>query len=156
VWGEISSLESVKFFAPGVARPQGSKKAFLNKRTGKPIYVEASPHVKEWRSVIAASAGTVWKDRPLIEGKVCLQLTFCFLRPKNHYGTGKNAKILKPSAPQDHLKAPDLDKLARAVLDALTNVCYRDDNQVVELELFKLWVTDRPGVQVCVWERYEP
>ena len=34
---------------------------------------------------------------------------------------------------------PDLDKLVRAVLDALTGVCYKDDSQVVYIETEKVW-----------------
>jgi crossover junction endodeoxyribonuclease RusA len=47
---------------------------------------------------------------------------------------------------------PDIDKLARAVLDALTGVAFRDDSQVAKLDLLKLWVDAiPPGVQVIVW-----
>jgi Holliday junction resolvase RusA-like endonuclease len=34
-------------------------------------------------------------------------------------------------------KRPDLDKLVRAVLDALTGVCYLDDSQVTRIEAEK-------------------
>jgi len=37
---------------------------------------------------------------------------------------------------------PDLDKLARALLDALTSVAYVDDSQVVQLQLWKVYGGD--------------
>ena len=54
-------------------------------------------------------------------------------------------------------KRPDLDKLARAVLDALTDVIFEDDSQVVSLGAFK-YITNpgqQPGVKVTVYELEE-
>ena len=40
-------------------------------------------------------------------------MNFRFVRPKSHYGTGRNAKKLKPSAPPHHTQKPDATKLLR-------------------------------------------
>ena len=48
-----------------------------------------------------------------------LQACFWLPRPKGHFGTGKNAGKLKKSAPLYCSTKPDLDKLLRAVCDAL-------------------------------------
>jgi hypothetical protein len=40
-----------------------------------------------------------------------------------------------------HVKAPDLDKLARSVFDALTRVVFHDDAQVVDLVATKRYAT---------------
>jgi len=47
-----------------------------------------------------------------------------------------------------------LDKLARAVLDALTGVCYPDDSLVVRLSASKVWATELhpEGVYVEIGE----
>jgi Holliday junction resolvase RusA-like endonuclease len=49
-------------------------------------------------------------------------------------------------APQDrrhgYPKRPDLDKLIRAVMDALTGTCYLDDSQVVRIRASKSWRSD--------------
>ena len=50
---------------------------------------------------------------------IVLDLLFRFPRPRSHFGTGRNAGQLKPSAPFYVRTRPDLDKLARAVGDAL-------------------------------------
>jgi len=56
-------------------------------------------------------------------------------------------------APQDrrhgYPKRPDLDKLVRAVLDALTDVCYEDDSQVIRLRASKVWA---PTTLIEVWQ----
>ena len=44
---------------------------------------------------------------------------------------------------------PDLDNVAKAILDALNGVIYKDDNQVVELHIKKLY-SDNPRVIVKI------
>ena len=84
-----------------------------------------------------------------ITGPVHVWLTFCFARPASHYGTGRNAGKLKPSAPPFHTKAPDVDKLARLVLDAMENAgIVANDAQVIQLQAGKAWVADDPGTLV--------
>ena len=46
-------------------------------------------------------------------------------------------------------KKPDIDNIVKSVLDALNQVAYRDDTQVVELHVRKQY-SDRPRVEVCI------
>ena len=52
---------------------------------------------------------------------------------------------------------PDLDNVAKAILDALNSIVYKDDNQVVELHIKKLY-SDDPRVivkiEVIEWKKY--
>lgn len=120
----------LSFTVPGPAAPQGSKRAFRT-RTGRIALVEASARVKPWRESVAASA--VAAGARVIDGPVEIIVAFSFVRPRSHY-TGKGA--LRTGAPS-HPGKPDLDKLARAIGDALTGICYRDDAQVVRWEMRK-------------------
>jgi Holliday junction resolvase RusA-like endonuclease len=62
-----------------------------------------------------------------------LYVDFYLSRPKAHRG----AKGLKPSAPHHHTTKPDTTKLLRCLEDALTNVIWRDDTQVVRQHVSK-------------------
>lgn len=64
-----------------------------------------------------------------IDGAVALELTFSFIRPKS---------VKEKKRPYMTVK-PDIDKLTRAVLDALTHHAYDDDCQVVSLNVVKLY-----------------
>lgn len=44
---------------------------------------------------------------------------------------------------------PDIDNLAKTVLDALLGVAYEDDNQVAELECRKFY-SDEPRTEICI------
>lgn len=72
------------------------------------------------------------KSRPinLIEDPIILYVDFYFPRPKSHYGTGKNSKILKPSAPKYHTNKPDIDNLIKFIQDAGNRFFWKDDSQI--------------------------
>ena len=100
--------------------PQGSKR-----HVGGGRMIESSAKVKPWREAVRQEA--LASGATMITGPVFVKLTFRFNRPKGHL----NAKgQLKPSARIDHITRPDLDKLVRSTLDALTGTAFADDSQV--------------------------
>lgn len=136
----------ISFFVEGVPAPQGSKDHVGNGRM-----VESSKRLKPWRATVRAAARAAWEGEPYA-GPVSVDVTFRFLRPKSHYGTGRNAAILKGSAPSHHAYRPDVDKLARAILDALTGVAWSDDSQVVAVHACKRWTDgcEVPGALIRI------
>lgn len=46
-------------------------------------------------------------------------------------------------------KRPDCDNVAKAILDALNGIAYRDDAQVCDIAVGK-WYTEQPGVRVIL------
>jgi crossover junction endodeoxyribonuclease RusA len=128
----------------GLPAPQGSKR-----HVGRGIMVESSKAVGPWREAVRAEAqrampvnGGGWFDGP-----VSLLAIFSLPRPKGHYGTGRNAGIIRASAPPFPAGRPDLDKLLRAVLDGLTaGGAWRDDSQVARLMAQKVW--GQPGCRI--------
>ena len=79
-----------------------------------------------------------------------MDLRFRIPRPKTHYST--KAGFLRPSAPSRHLKKPDVDNLAKAVLDELGSVI-NDDRQIVALTVKKRYIEpgEAAGVSISVW-----
>ena len=115
----------------GEPAPQGSKQ--ITRWGG---LKEVSAKIQPWRASVQYACSEQYKGEP-IDHSVALDVTFVLLRPKTHYGTGRNATKLKDSAPRHHTKTPDLDKLLRGVLDPMTVKCggnvLSDDSVVVEL-----------------------
>lgn len=105
----------------GVPVPQGSK---------QPWGGEVNPHVKAWRTSIAQAAAELLPDGPLHD-PVVIDAQFYFPRPLAHYRSGKHRAELRADAPYWVARAPDLDKLLRAVGDALSGVVVTDDRQIV-------------------------
>lgn len=139
-------LALANFFVPGVPVAQGSMRYL-----GKGIPLQHGPKVKPWRSAVASKAFDEWASPPT-KNPIQMSLTFDFARPKSHYRTGRHSHLIKDAAPKRHTNYPDIDKLCRAVLDALAGVVYLDDSQVFLLKAKKLWVKDAPGLTVCVRE----
>jgi len=70
---------------------------------------------------------------------VHLECFFYFARPASHFGTGKNADMLKPSAPKYHTVKPDKDNLEKFVKDCMNGIAWHDDSQVVMGYQAKFW-----------------
>lgn len=132
------------FFAPGVPVAQGSKR-----HVGRGVMVETAKGLQPWRDSVMAAVLRVGAA-VRFHGPVEVSMAFFFPRPANHYGTGKNAGNLKESAPRFKQSAPDIDKLARAVLDAVVQSgVLQDDSLVVLLHAEKTY-SDRPGARVVI------
>ena len=132
----------IEFFVPGTPQPGGSKRAFFNPKTKRAQVVEACKGNPAWRSDVKAFALAAY-DGPLIGGPLYLVVEFVMARPKGHFGSGKNAQVLKPSAPPYPTSKPDTTKLLRTLEDALTGIVWVDDAQVVRQEVFKLYADGR-------------
>lgn len=143
-WGD----DMITFFVPGVPVPKGSAKAYVNKHTGRAqVMQDNREKQKPWSSAITMTA----MER-VVKGTLApvrVDLAFSMPRPRSHYGTGKNSSAVKLSAPLWHVSKPDLDKLVRCVLDALTGVAWYDDSQVVEVSASKYY-RDQPGVLITL------
>lgn len=134
----------------GIPAPQGSKRHVGNGRM-----IESSRKVGPWREAVKAAVLTATNRKPTtVDGPVRVDVTFILPRPKSHLGTGRNAGRVRDSAPSDPVGKPDLDKLLRSTLDALTDVgAIRDDSQVVRIEAAKVyaWPQESPGATIRVW-----
>jgi crossover junction endodeoxyribonuclease RusA len=124
----------------GTAAPQGSKR-----HVGKGVMLESSDRVRPWRQDVRFAA---LEERPSdwdMATAMSVELTFRFPRPASHYGNKNGIIYLKTSAPPEPVSARlgDIDKLSRAVLDALIGVAYIDDRQVVELVARKAYLMGR-------------
>ncbi len=131
-------------FVPGRPVPQGSTKAFVV--NGRARVTADNPATKPWRADIQAHVRAhVGPVIPHPDGPVTLGLRF--LMPRR----AAEPKRVTPA----HTRKPDLDKLTRAVLDALTGLVYTDDSQVVgfhHLSKRTANIGEQPGLLVD-WAR---
>jgi crossover junction endodeoxyribonuclease RusA len=126
--------DTVSFFVNGKPEPQGSTRAFMV--AGKPIITSANKNLKDWRTIVQLAA---MAHAHMIEGPVEVVLRFYLPRP-----------VSLPKKVIHNVKRPDVDKLARSILDALTGVFFKDDSQVVALEAYKGYADPFIGVDITV------
>lgn len=130
-------VEVLRLNVEGTPVPQGSKSAWVNKATSRAVmFDQNTKKLAPWRETVHTAASVLFKGDRVDDVAVVVILEFRMPRPAS----------VKRAFP--HVK-PDVDKLARAVLDALTGVVFKDDSQVVSLQASKVY-SDRPGVLVRV------
>jgi Holliday junction resolvase RusA-like endonuclease len=124
-------------------RPQGSKKYVGSRRTAAgnniPLIIEASPGLPVWRKAVSDAVVQAMHDSgdlSKFDGAVKVEAVFYVTRKKT-------VTRDLPTVP------PDVDKLSRALLDSLKPV-WRDDSQVVRLEVSKVYATKEAGVAVTI------
>lgn len=136
----------VDFRVFGIPKPQGSKKAFHHRSTGRIVMTEAAgAPLRDWRSEVKQTAAVEMVGRPVICQPSGIGLTVEFILPRP-------VSLPKTKATPLAVKKPDLDKLVRAVCDALKGVVYADDSQVVSMTLSKRTAEmgERTGARIGV------
>lgn len=129
-------MRRVEFTVHGIPAPQGSKRVFMVK--GRPVLTDASKNLTPWRDSVASAAHEAARGE-MFDCPLFVHLHFRMPRPKT-------VKRVHPTV------APDLDKLERAVFDAMTaGGLIRDDALIVSACVNKRY-DDAPGVWVSVRE----
>jgi len=128
------------FFVHGTPIPKGSKRALQHKTTKKVVMIEDSKRSRPWQQMVAGSA-VAHCDKMLL-GPVVASLIFWMPAPKTIPKEREGTPCVKP----------DIDKLARVVLDALSGIAWKDDAQVISLLCYKHYATEEnpPGVKIQV------
>lgn len=131
---------TVTFYVPGRPIPQGSMTGNprMNKATGKisqSLHYSNASDLLPYRRKLSEEAKRC--GLPISnEGPVWIRVQFIFARPKNHFQLNG---MLRTGAPIWMGKMPDVDKLARGVLDSFTGILYQDDAQVVDIRMSKVY-----------------
>lgn len=134
-----------RFVVPG--KPVGKKRPrfFVNKKTGRlGKYHEQETDEGKFKLFIANQ----WAGKPLITGPVQLLCRFYFGRPRSHFGTGRNSDKRKSSAPEFHMRTPDLDNCVKFVEDCFNGVVWRDDSQVWQIKAAKHYIDCGPYTEI--------
>lgn len=140
---DVLPSTELRFVVFGRAQGKGSKRALpVRGRPGAIVMVDSNRNAKPWANAVAdkaREAAPVYGWVSLVRGPVAVTLSFFFARPRSHFGTGRNAGAIKESAPPHMVTMPDLDKLARCTLDALTGTLIKDDAQIALLHCGKFY-----------------
>ena len=82
------------------------------------------------------------RQTPLMEGFIRIQVLAYYARQKSHYGTGKNAGVLKIGSPYWCNKRPDYDNLAKQISDCGTGIIWKDDQFIVSGTVNKMYTNN--------------
>lgn len=131
-------METVTFEVPGNPVPQ-SRPRFT--RQG---HAYEDKKVKAYKESVRMVAASRMRGMPPIGGPVTVSLTFFLPIPKS-WSREKRADAEQGRALPT--KKPDVDNLAKAVLDACNGIIYADDSQIIHMTVQK-WYGEDPCVIV--------
>ena len=121
------------FFIPGIPVPQGRPRFA---RKGKFVSVYTDQKTRTWREYVTVMAREHRPEFPL-EGALTITLKFKMPRPKS-----------LPKKVIHHIKRPDLDNLAKAVIDSLGDAkVFKKDSQFAAKKMSKVYSCN-PGVHI--------
>ena len=118
----------IAFTVPGRPAVKGSTFSFLDRR-GRLVTKQDSKNGKAWARTVAAAARAAGVQRFPKGIGVIVSVVYEMQSPRR-------------AVRRDPCVRPDCDKLARALLDALTGVAYEDDGQVIALTVRKTYAAD--------------
>lgn len=116
----------------------------------------SKPNLKSFKTSFSQALDKAQPNLFTLQGKPCiLTVRFYFPRPKKHfiYNSFTSTYTVAPNAPLFVTKTPDLDNCIKLILDALQDVCYKNDFAVVHLDAAKIFdhtqTTWREGNNGC-------
>lgn len=125
-----------------------AKQSFRTTRSGQK-YLD--PSVIKYRKAIRNKAIAQMRNQKAekIEGAVNMNIVYAFRRPqslsKKERNEIDNGKIVPKTT------KPDIDNLTKAILDALNGIFWKDDAQVTQIKIQKVW-SSKDQIEVEIWE----
>ncbi len=130
-------VETLSFAVLGEPTPEGSTRAYYIKALDRTVTTHQNKKgLEAWRNRVATEAqraleGRDWKCDPSSAYSVCVDFV-----------------LSRPASVPEHRRIhptvkPDIDKLVRAINDALTSILFNDDCQVVSMSMTKDYSDER-------------
>lgn len=80
---------------------------------------------------------------------LAIAIRFYFTRPKSHFKTGKNSHVMKDTAPLWHTSKPDVDNMAKFLMDSLNKIYWKDDSYIADCLIIKQY-DDKPRTEIDI------
>ena len=91
---------------------------------------------KEYEDLVKQYFIIKYRGAKPLEGRICVNIKAYFAIPKNTSKIQKQAMLEGTLSP---VKKPDIDNIAKIILDSLNKLAFKDDNQITKLEVEKVY-----------------
>jgi len=125
-----------------------AKQSFRTTRNGNK-YLD--PSVIKYRKTIRNMAIAQMRNQKAerIEGAVNMNIVYAFRRPQSL--SKKERSEIDGGKTVPKTTKPDIDNLTKAILDALNGIVWKDDAQVTQINIQKVW-SAKDQIEVEIWE----
>ena len=140
-------MSEISFFVAGLPQTQAGMRDVPTKNGGRALITTGGKDLKPWRKKVKQVAELAKRNTPTLTGPV--EVTYRFVLPM----PSTRPVALRRQGIDWSYSKPDLDKLARAIGDSLSDAAvYGDDGQIARSVIAKVVVHDRSlcGVEVVV------
>jgi Holliday junction resolvase RusA-like endonuclease len=141
-------VETLEFMVLGEPTPEGSTRAFYIKKLDRTVTTHQNKkELGAWRNRVATEAQHALEGREWTSDSCSayiVEVEFVLSRPASVPVHRRIHPIVKP----------DIDKLVRAINDALTGILFADDCQVVSLSVRKTYNDSRRAGAYIAVSRY--
>lgn len=133
------------FTIEGIPVPKGRPKF---SKIGGFVRTYTPKKTSDYETTVQETAKQAMGPTEVLETPLAVYLYFRLPIPKSYPKKRLEACLRGLERP---IKKPDIDNLAKSVLDGLNGIVYRDDGQIVSLHVTKVY-SSAPGVDVLVKE----
>ena len=140
-------MKTIRFHAVFLGKPKSKQRPRFVRR-GRFSKAITPKETLEYETYVKEVFVRECQPERLLEGPLHANITAHYLKPKS---TSKKKRqqmldgLIRPT------KKPDLDNICKIILDALNQIAYADDSQVVEIVLTKYY-SEQPRVELEIWE----
>lgn len=137
-------MKSITFTIPG--QPKGKQRPRITVQ-GNYAHAYTPKETTSYENYVKVMY-QINKNKVFLEGAIRAEITAYFPIPKS---TSKKNRALMLAGIVKYTKKIDCDNLAKIILDSLNGIAYKDDSQVSDLSVSKLY-GDEPRVEVTLYE----
>ncbi len=131
----------IRIVVPGEPKPHPRPRAC---KRGDHARVYTPKPAQDRKYNIQKYGKDAYGDHPPHTGAVSMEMTFIMPRPKNRIWK------TKPMPREKLTHGPDLDNLAKSVMDALNGVVYLDDRQIFSLITTKWTASGKEAARIII------
>lgn len=125
-------------------KPMGKQRPRFNGKTGSVHTPSKTVNYENWVKLCYQQQCKGEK----LTGKIAASIMAYYPIPKNTSKIKKNYMLLGIERPT---KKPDVDNIAKVILDSLNGLAYKDDKQIIFCSISK-WYGENPKVEVILEE----
>ncbi|KEH90599.1 RusA family crossover junction endodeoxyribonuclease [Clostridium botulinum] len=123
----------IELIVPG--EPMGKQRPRMSTRTGKAYTPKKTVLYENW----VKECYCISKDKKHLTGAIKAHIKVYMSIPKSTSKKKRQEMISEKIRPT---KKPDLDNIAKIILDSLNGLAYEDDKQIVSLQVNKFYGTE--------------
>lgn len=140
----MENQSAIAFVIPGTPVGKGRPKFA---RRGNFVTTYTPEKTASYENLVKVKAQEAMNGRAMIEGATRVEITLHVTPPASWSGKKTRAALLHEIRPTTK---PDMDNVIKGIFDAMNEIVWRDDKQVCELRVVKLY-SPAAEARVEVW-----